>query len=258
MTMGDGCQASSSAIESVTAIMAAIDVWGHCRSGIGAPDGGTQRAGMYKKYPYSQDRLLKQSTTDKDLLEGICVALSDYWLYLMHKNPQQPPPERIAALKAKDLFKEAMDHQRKYSKDRAQFGPVVSRGIAGARLGLAYDPEKTTIMRMPHDLIPGNPIEQTPDQIIQQMMRDIAGIGSAISWSLRFANGQGGHAIAGATTLQSQSENMHMQVTHLFDPNIGELVGSPRDAKAMIEEIATFYTSDGLIIESVRRTGADF
>src|SRR5512142_3020416 len=96
-----------------------------------------------------------------------------------------------------------------YGRRRAQVGPTVARRESGAKHGIDYE-EQTTISRAYLDM----------GAIRQKLAGDLARLGAAATWSLRFR--QGGHAIAGFHGLATVTSNIHATRMHLFDPNVGE------------------------------------
>src|SRR5436190_18026668 len=86
----------------------------------------------------------------------------------------------------------------------------------------------------------------------QRLAADLAQLGVGATWSLRFPDDTG-HAIAGYYGMVSKLENMHQLTLYLFDPNIGEYMGTLRDLETMIQDLLGRFPLYLTAVE-VRRT----
>ena len=190
---------------------------------------------------FSQERQLQlQAIVDRDTRNGVCVGLCDYWLSQIKGAPEMPPAERLQLLR--DNFARPMNHQRYYANLRAQHGREQARRQVGNQLGLRYHTDDTTIMRT-HLGMSG---------IRARLAADIGWVGSAATWTLRFADG-GGHAIAGFCGIGGQEPMLQLE-SHIFDPNLGEYTGPFRELDYILSDLLTRFPDYRTIVEVNRTT----
>lgn len=180
---------------------------------------------MYHFEAFEQEPLLRQRMYDAHRLgvqNGVCVAVCDYWLALIKSNPTQSAADRLAYITHN--FNAVMAHQNTYQQFRGALGREQARERVGRDAGLAYDTNKTMIMRR----------FMSMDHIVDRIRNDVMQPGDAATWSLRFP--MGGHAIAGFCNIESQG-NIHKFMVHIFDPNYGECQTDFGDASRAIKSL---------------------
>lgn len=198
-------------------------------------------------FPFVQAEQLKLHETCDLTERGVCVALCDYWIWLIKNAPDEKPDQRLGRLATN--FAAIMGHQRHYGQLRAALGPREARKEVGHSLGTEYDTDKTVMVRLPF-----NTRAQQMQMFRKRMARDIGFPGSAATWSLRFSRG-GGHAIAGFCGLTGRQPLMQMRL-HVFDPNIGEYVGTFPELDGMLDDMLTKFPMYRTV-ESIRRASAE-
>ena len=171
---------------------------------------------------FSQGALLSNTTTNPLTQHGICVALCDYWLTLIKNDPDAAPSDRLQQLQ--QYVPQAMNHQRTYARLRQQHGREEARRQVGAPLGLQYDGQ-TMVMKEFLGM----------SGIRHKLAADLRTVGSAVTWTLRFADGSG-HAIAGFCGLSGQQPILKYRL-RLFDPNIGEYEGTLQELDVMLDNL---------------------
>lgn len=235
----------------VTAIIASANAFRH---GVETAEKPRKTAAeTMRLVKFAQGELLKQATRDPDLRRGICAALCDFWLSRFRSKLEESPEDRLGFLRSPRVFALAMQHQAQFAKEWYEFensrGSRLTghdaRALAGARVGMSFDTELTTVSARAFD---------TPLQMIEKLMRDIAGPFDAAAWDLRFSDGKG-HAIAGFCSVEKRGPFAQMMV-HIFDPNAGEIIGEKREGREMLGAIAQTYTNSGKVIHSIERIGA--
>ncbi len=193
---------------------------------------------MFTLAPFSQSALLRNET-DPDIRGGVCVALCDYWLADIKSRSNDAPRDRLNRLAGN--YPTVAQYQKQYGQQRAQHGPQQARKQMAQQLGHDYH-QHTTIM----------PALIGAAGMRQRLAADLAGLGVAATWSLRFMDDTG-HAIAGFYGMVSPLENMHRFQLHLFDPNIGEYVGGQRDLDNMLNDLLNRFPLYQTVVE-IRRT----
>ncbi len=189
--------------------------------------------------PFNQGDLLK-GVNHPDLRGGICVALCDHWLALMRDSRARTPEERMDLLKQRSGA--AMEYQFFYSGWRQDTGREEARARMGQRLGHSFEGQ-TRIMRAFVGF----------DGMVERMERDLAEPGAAVTWTMALP-GMGRHAIAGYHSKESITTNIHRFARHLFDPNVGEIVGNPQEMRAMVRELFRLVPDYNCITELDRTT----
>jgi hypothetical protein len=177
---------------------------------------------MFVLTPFSQADLLV-GVTDPDLQAGVCVAACDHWIAAIRRSYAISPEARLNLLR--QYRGSVLAYQHRYARQRAVSGPQQARNAQGRQLGHDWD-DQTTIMTT---LVP-------METIRQRLARDLADLGAAAAWTMRFAAG-GGHAIAGYHGIASITPTLHEHRYHLFDPNLGEYVGVARDLAGMLDDL---------------------
>ena len=195
-------------------------------------------------YPFSQSRMLGQ-IMGQPQHPGICSALCYYWLNNFRRMPEEGAADRMSYLSRPSVFSAAMAHQSEYGRNRSMLGPEAAKVLSGASLGLAVDPDITGVFST----------FQSLDEMLNILMRDIHP-GQAAAWSLRFASG-GGHVIAGFCNIRRKGPQTYEFQAHVFDPNIGEVVGPHRHGLAMLKQIAQHYMGYNNGIASIARVGVN-
>ena len=201
-------------------------------------------ANQFTLYDFSQDVLL-DGNPDPEARKGVCVALCDFWLKNIMDNVSEPPPRRLIQLEGE--FDAIVQYQGRYRQARNPADPFQARQQAARSLGLNYE-EQTTIMRAPQGraMIPG--LAGTRG-IREKLATDLERPFNGSTWSLRgppsreYPRGWG-HAIAGFTSMRSETANMHTKTVHVFDPNFGEYAGDYVSLEAILADLfgkADFY-----------------
>lgn len=171
---------------------------------------------------------------------GICVALCDHWLALMKDTNSRTPPERMAQLQ--QYAGRAMTYQKAYGQQRRTKGREEARADMGKQLGHDFA-DQTTIMRVMVGF----------DGILARMTKDLGAIGSAVTWTMALP-GVGRHAIAGYRGLESLTTNMHRASLHIYDPNVGEYVGTLQELNGILRDLFKRIPEYALINELSRTT----
>ncbi|MEZ5582613.1 MAG: YopT-type cysteine protease domain-containing protein [Candidatus Competibacteraceae bacterium] len=184
---------------------------------------------MSTLHSFSQGELLDRTTTDPEIRQGVCAALCAYWLSRMKVDSDNAPEHRLRMLE--NQIWPIIRQQQQYGRERRQHGRNAAQRNLGARQGLNYDPDQTVIAAIPPNLdaVAGMA------NLKQRFKADISRPGKATAWSLRFADG-GGHAIAGFCNLTPIPNGFRYQL-HVFDPNIGEYVGTLQEIDAMLDNL---------------------
>ena len=163
------------------------------------------------------------NAADPETRNGVCVALCDLWLEALFQAPGASPRNRLQAL-AVD-FGRAESHQRRYGKLRKVLGRDDARRHMGARVGIDFDEQTFVDMKL----------HAGRSGMIQKMSDDLRAPGAAATWSMRFAGG-GGHAIAGFNRMEPQPYGFDQKI-HVFDPNIGEYVGTYGSCAEIVDDL---------------------
>ncbi len=192
---------------------------------------------MAELAPFNQGQLLT-GITDPVLKGGICVALCDHWLALMKAPTTRTPAERMAALRAQSGS--AMHYQKSYAEQRVAVGREEARARTGAALGHDFS-DQTTVVRVFVGMA----------GIRDRMARDLANLGDAATWTMALC-GAGRHAIAGYRGLTSITSNMHRAALHIFDPNVGEYVGTQQELDGILRDLFRRVPAYELITELSR------
>lgn len=170
---------------------------------------------------------------------GVCIALCDLWLDSFLRKPKVDPPDRMTYLMTS--IGQARSHQQAYTGLRAQHGPTAARQQQGGTLGLDYD-EQTTVTRA----------GAGRTGMIKRVGEDLRPLGAAATWSMRF-DGGGGHAIAGVNRLERITSNIAQSTLHVFDPNVGEYMGTPDLIADILGDLFKRFPIYGSVKE-IRRT----
>ncbi len=178
---------------------------------------------MFQRTPFSQDELLRRAFADHGERRGVCVGMCDFWLRDVVERPDEPAADRLARLGLQ--FERIVQHQRHYSA-LFRLGAGDARLQIARRLGLEYAGQTTVLARY-----------VGLDGIRRRLASDIRRPGAAATWGLQFAGGQG-HAIAGFCGLSGEAPLLRYEL-HVFDPNVGEYVGS---LQALDDILADLFT----------------
>jgi len=188
---------------------------------------------------FSQGSLLSRAVTDPITRNGVCVALCDHWLSRIKQRPNEAPERR--RLELEQSLAQIIRYQRSYAIQRSQYGRTEARHQKGQQLGLKYT-DQTTIMRVMIGM----------QGIRQKLAADISHVGSAATWTLRFADGSG-HAIAGFCGISGQEPIIKLKL-HVFDPNIGEYIGELTELNAILNDLLTKFPNYQTVTEVCRTT----
>lgn len=161
--------------------------------------------------------------SDPETRGGVCVALCDLWLETLFQAPGAAPRFRLQAL-AVD-FGRAESHQRRYGRLRKALGRDDARRHMGARVGIDYEEQTLVDMKL----------HRGRAGMVQKMSEDLRTPGAAATWSMRFSGG-GGHAIAGFSLIEPRPYGLDTKL-HIFDPNIGEYIGSPGGCAEIVDDM---------------------
>lgn len=194
---------------------------------------------MAKLTSFNQGSLLT-GVSDPAVKGGVCVALCDYWLALMKAPTTRTPRERMTLLQAN--ASSVMQYQKSYVLERRIRGRVDARADMGRGLGHNFE-QQTTIMRRMVGM----------EGLRRRMSADLDQLGAAVTWTMAMP-GAGRHAIAGFRGLESLTSNIHRAALHIFDPNIGEYVGTLQELDPMLRHLFQQIPAYALVSEVSRTT----
>lgn len=194
---------------------------------------------MAKLTPFSQGDLLK-GISDPAVKGGVCVALCDYWLALMKAPTTRTPRERMTVLRTNAPG--IAQYQKSYAQQRQTRGRTDARADMARSLGHDFA-EQTLVMRALVGM----------EGIRRRMSADLDQLGAAATWTMAMP-GAGRHAIAGFRGLESLTSNIHRAALHVFDPNIGEYVGTLQELDGILQHLFQQFPEYRLVSEVARTT----
>jgi len=174
-------------------------------------------------FSLSQDKQLRIHNAPPDVRGGVCVAACNFWLADCRQQASATAAERIRRLKK--AWRGIMAHQQQYGVDRGFLGRSLAREVSGRRMGLDFA-DQTVVMRSAIGMA----------GIRQRLAADISFPGKAATWTLDFGSG-GRHAIAGFCGLTYIRSNVRQFEMHVFDPNIGEYVGTLQELDVILADL---------------------
>lgn len=189
--------------------------------------------------PFSQGHLLK-GVSDPVVKGGVCVALCDYWLALMKAHTTRTPRERMTMLRTHAAS--VIQYQKSYAQRRRTLGRSEARAQMGRQLGHRFE-DQTMVLRAFVGM----------QGVRARMSDDLDQLGAAATWTMAMP-GAGRHAIAGFRGLKSVTSNIHIASLHVFDPNVGEYVGTLQELDGILRHLFQQFPEYALVSEVNRTT----
>jgi hypothetical protein len=171
--------------------------------------------------PFNQGALLA-GVADPQARGGVCVALCDRWLSLMKQANARSPEDRMDSLRK--TLQASIGYQKTYGELRAAKDRDAARKHMGKKLGLEFEGLTRVEKRLAGEA-----------GMVARLARDVEAPGASMGWTLAFPAGR--HAIAAVHNVSSISTNIHRFTLHVFDPNLGEYVGTLQELPAIVADM---------------------
>lgn len=118
----------------------------------------------------------------------------------------------------------SIGYQKTYGELRAAKDRDAARKHMGKKLGLEFEGLTRVEKRLAGEA-----------GMVSRLARDVEAPGASMSWTLAFPAGR--HAIAAVHNVSSISANIHRFTLHVFDPNLGEYVGTLQELPAIVADM---------------------
>lgn len=171
--------------------------------------------------PFNQGALLS-GLADPQARRGVCVALCDRWLTLMKQANARTPEDRMDSLRKS--LQASIGYQKSYAQLRAEKDREAARKHMGKKLGLEFEGLTRVEKRLAGEA-----------GMVTRLERDVETPGASVAWTLAFPAGR--HAIAAVHNMSAVTTNIHRFTLHVFDPNLGEYVGTVQELPAIVADM---------------------